>query len=434
MNTTYDMEYEFQMITTALIRAGGDLTICDPSGYSSCSLIFKSHHGMQYLEEYVCPYIDLFTFQQMDSVDAWLLAALARSYPRFQLVLESQLYECRTPEEISSCRIPREEKINEFDISHQVAQLKAAETRVRTAFLRVLFRRGNISMLAPFLECGIDLDERWGDSAPYLREALVAGNLSVAKALLQAGASIHIQNSVDLRHGVVTVNSPLIALLFRWQEYGKRSFTVPESREGNIAAESWILHEILQHPTFYDPDAIFAALEYQSPEWVIKALLEAGCGRVGDNPPTSWRQRLLGSEIILAVGFESPHLPILLSYGLSLEYEDRAGFTALLHALNEGTGSKNFAKVLINAGANVIKRTSSGYTPLELARENLKGPHPRTVTRKRQGSEMTGTEWRRVALEEDQELYDYLLHVVRERRVSYGALITSEYKVRICLS
>jgi hypothetical protein len=91
----------------------------------------------------------------------------------------------------------------------------------------------------------------------------------VAKALLQAGASIHIQNSIDLRHGVVTVNSPLIALLFRWQEIGKSSFTIPESQEGNIAAESWILHEILQHPTFYDPDAIFAALEYQSPEWVI---------------------------------------------------------------------------------------------------------------------------------------------------------------------
>jgi hypothetical protein len=110
MNTTYDIEYEFQMITTALIRARGDLTICDPGGYSSCSLIFKSHHGMQYLEEYVCPYIDLFTFQQMDMVDAWLLAALARSYPRFQLILESHSVSAGLPKKLVHVEFPGRKK------------------------------------------------------------------------------------------------------------------------------------------------------------------------------------------------------------------------------------------------------------------------------------------------------------------------------------
>lgn len=282
MSTTYEMEYEFQSITTALIRAGGDFTICNPGGYSSCSLIFDSKRGMQYLEGFVCPYIDLFTFEQMDSVDAWLLVALARSYPTFQIVLESQLREWRTPKEISSSMLPREEKIMKLDVPNQIVQLKTATTQVRTAFIRVLCKRGNISMLAPFLDCGIDLDERYGDSHPYLREAIAAGNMDVTMALLEAGASIHLQNSIDIQLGSVSVTSPVIALLYRWRSEGGRSV---ELKGSDMGAESWILQEILQHPTFYDPDALLAAVQYHSPEWVIKVLLEAGCGRQGEGPP-----------------------------------------------------------------------------------------------------------------------------------------------------
>lgn len=118
-------------------------------------------------------------------------------------------------------------------------------------------------------------------------------------------------------------------------------------------------------------------------------------------------------------------------YGLGLEYEDRIGFTALLYALEQRSGPTDFAKILINAGANVVKRTSSGYTPLELAKENLKGPHPRIVSRKWQIDTVAyNVMSTAMTLEEDQEIYEYLLSVVRARQVSYGMMTASKSQSR----
>lgn len=418
------MDYDLQSITNALVKAGGDLTICNPKGYSSCSLIFDSKFGMQYLEEFVCPYIDLITFEEMETMDAWLLAALARSYPTFQTVLESQLLEWRTPKEISSSRVPIADTITKFDIPHQIDQLKAATAQIRTAFVRVICKRGNIAMLAPFLDCGIDLDERCGDNHPYLREATYAGNMDVTLALLEAGASIHLQTINDLSKSIITVTSPVIALIHRWKVKGGRS---EELRDIDMRSEFWILQELLEHPTFHDTDALLVALQFDSPTWIIKALLDAGCGRQGDGPPVSRRQRFSGSEVIAAVKYENQHLPLLISYGLGLEYEDRLGFTALLHALDLRSGPKDFAKMLIDAGANVVKRTSSGYTPLQLARENLKAPHPRMVSRKwQEDNDKDPKMLKAMTLEQDQEIYNYLSRIVRERRVGHGAVAASK--------
>ena len=135
--------------------------------------------------------------------------------------------------------------------------------------------------------------------------------------------------------------------------------------------------------------------------------------------PSNTRGReALGSEVIWAIKINSPIAALLVEYGLGVECEDRLGFSALLHALDRGKGSIDFMEVLIRAGADLTKRTASGFTPLEFAKKNVNAQHPRYP---RRDGILKDWELRAVTLQEDREAYDRLKEVIRERHPSTQA-------------
>lgn len=120
MAETPELVYRLQSIASLLINAGSDLAVCDPAGSSACSLIFRSRHGLAYLESFVYRYIDPLALQEMASANAWVLAALARSFPPFQRWLENQLAEYRTPMNLSSYRRPIDRTVTQLSFESQI--------------------------------------------------------------------------------------------------------------------------------------------------------------------------------------------------------------------------------------------------------------------------------------------------------------------------
>ena len=123
MSLTSGLEHKLQPIASLLIRAGSDLTLCDSNGYSACSLIFQSQNGLSFLKDFVLSYVDIFTLQEMEGVDLWVLAALARAFPSFQQCLHAQLSEFHTPAELSAPQARAVAPAIELDIPLQVAEV-----------------------------------------------------------------------------------------------------------------------------------------------------------------------------------------------------------------------------------------------------------------------------------------------------------------------
>lgn len=416
MAETPELVNRLQAIASLLISAGTDLAVCDRAGNSACSLIFRSRHGLAYLESFVYKYIDPSALQEMASANTWVLAALARSFPTFQRCLENQLAEYRTPMTLSSCRRPIDLTVTEFDLENQIAGVKLASVAVRTNFLGALCTGGTLSMIAPFLNCGVNLDELEPQSfSTYIRTAARHGQLETMLALMEAGASVNVQPSdsqAKLREWdpIVRDLGPVEDLLERW-------FSLREGRPtytGKPENEYWILTKLLQSPTFNGSNVLFKAIWTGQPPAIFKCLLDAGCGRRDNTAPESWCQKVKGSEVIEAVKSNNPNINLLLNYGLGMECEDCLKFTALLHALDRGEGCVDFTKMLIDAGADLVRRTGSGFTPLEFAAKNMKAKHPRLPN---PAWTLRAWELRPVSLEEDQHAYDLLKMAIREKNL-----------------
>lgn len=412
MSLTNDLEHQLQPIASLLIQAGADLTLCDSNGYSACSLIFQSQKGLVFLSNFVLSYVDIFTLQHMEGVDLWVLAALARASPSFQQCLQAQLSEFRTPAELSTSRLRAVPPAIGLDVPSQVAEVKNAKSEVRQSFLRLLCAKGTLAMIKPFLDCGLNLDECGpsGDRT-YIRVAAKSGSVDVVAALAEAGASLDTYSPWMSESETIPASSAVDDLIERWYSIrlGRPEYT------GNPEAECWILKDLLRNPTFNASDSIFFALGRDEDPFTYRCLLEAECGRRDGMPPSTRARKALGSEVIWAIRLNSPIAALLVEHGLGVECEDRLGFSALLHALDRGKGRIDFTEMLIRAGADLMKRTASGFTPLEFAKKNLNAQHPRYP---RRDGIIGDRELRAVSLQEDREAYDRLKKAIRERHPS----------------
>lgn len=406
-------------IATLLISGGADLSICDREGYSPCSLIYQSNNGIAYLENFVYRYIDLFTLQQLGGIDFWLVTAIARSLPNFQLRLESQLQEYRTPIGLSSCRKERFTRVGELDVDHQISRLREVTVEDRTALLRTLFAKGSLKMVEPFLSCGLNLDEVESPSAQtYLRAAARAGNVDVIEALMNAGASVDCPTNTT--HPYLKVSGAVDELVVRWcgLNSGWSEFS------GDARSEFWILPRMLQNVTFKGSNTLFVALEWNAETYILETLLEYGCGRRDGMPTSSWHQKTWGSEVIHAIKQDNLVTKSMVEHGLAIECEDGLGCTALLHALDRGRGCLDYVRLLINHGADLTRRTTYGYSPVEFATMNLKAKHPRLPMR---SGTVKPWELKTVSQAEDQRSYEVLKEALKNRRYHQVAFRKCSY-------
>ena len=415
MSMTESLEDQLQSIACVLIQTGSDLTLSDSSGYSACSLIFQSSKGLSFLEKFVSSYVDVFMLQEMEGIDLWVLAALGRAFPHFLTCLQAQLSECRTPEEISLSHTKRIEPLIGLDVSAQVEEVKRAEPEVRQNFLKLVCAKGTLEMIQPFLDSGIDLDECGPfNDRTYIRAAARSGSVEIVTALAEAGASLDTHRDWMSDSEILPASSAVDDLLERWHsiDYGRPEYT------GDPESEYCLLKGLLENPTFIARDSIFFAIGRHEAPFIYECLIEAGCGRRDGMPSDTRARKALGSEVIWAIKMNSPIADLLVQHGLSLECEDRFGFSALLHALDRGEGCIDFTGMLIKAGADLTRKTSSGFTPLSFAKHNLDAQHPRLPTR---DGFTKDWESRAVTLEEDVKTYHRLRAEIRTRQPSTKA-------------
>lgn len=389
-------------LASCMIERGADLSLTNREGYSVCALLFESPQGFSYIDEYVYQHIDLCTYENLRSTDFWLVAALARCLPPFRRRLEAQLEAFRTPKTISSSARPLQDTITGVSIDEQVKWIRAASQKDRTVFMRTICAHGSLSMVEPFLACGLDLDETFLEhSVSYIRAAGRSGNLKVVRALLGAGASVD-QGVLASTHQLAT--SLVDDLIIRWRQMkaGRPPYATEKT---SPVAEYKILPSILLNPTFQGPNVLLTALHSPSDPEVMAKMLECGCGRRDGQPPASWHINFVGSEVIEAVKLQSPYLKQMLENGLGIECEDRLGCTAALHALD--MGSAECLRLLIEHGVNLTRTTKYGISALQFAESNLRASHPRSMQR----AWVNKFEWqhrysRQISLEADQRTYE----------------------------
>ncbi|KAH0565040.1 hypothetical protein GP486_001566 [Trichoglossum hirsutum] len=352
------LEQRMQQLASLLISAGADPTIYDSDGHSAISLIFSAPGGLSYLQSFLFRYIDLIKFQQMGAMETWILAAIARSVPEFQYRLIKQLEDFRTPPAISSSPPRKLLPILQLDINHQVSEIQQSSLISRTTFVRILSSRGTASMLEPLLQQGLNVNEVRNTPLSYLGEAARTGNHETMSVLLNAGADIN---------GGATFTA-LDALLERW---AAMDMTGTDKR---IEDEYFMFEQLVNTTGIRSTDALIRAI-YLRRDYCIVRLLQAGFGRKA-NDPSRGLYSLSGSEAVEAIKHNNLRgLQLLIEHGASLEFEDRGGYTALLHALDKG--HLDLVEALVEGGAKLLQQTSIGLTALDVARENVSAGHPR---------------------------------------------------------
>jgi hypothetical protein len=399
-----------------------DLTINDKEGYSACTLIFQGKHGLTYLEQFVSRYIDLVSLHDMDTVDFWLVATLARSFPVFQRTLEAENESYRTPPSLSSLPASKRNRVvrlTELDFATQVQSLREAKIENRTVFMRALCAKGTLQMVQPFLSAGLDLDEQSERKQTYLRAATINGNLEVAEALMQAGATVDGRSNFWDPNN--TLNGTVDDLMERWHSLDQCRPDVEGSCD-SFSSEIWILPKMLQHPTFNNPNVLLLAVWSRVRPRVFEILLQHGCGRRDGQMPMSCHLQTYGSEVIEAIKCNNKQVSKMLEAGLGVEIEDKWGCTALIHALDRGRGVADFVRLLIEAGVDLERRTGCGYTPLEFAELNMKARHPRLPQRTWSVKSIENTSFRPVTLQQDREMFLLLKQSIAEKK-AYRAVL-----------
>jgi hypothetical protein len=353
------MRYEgMQSLVSLLLEAGADPTTYDSEGRSAISMIFDTDEGLLYLQSFFYRYIDLIKFQQLGLLENWIVASLARSLSEFQCRLTAELEQFHTPASISSHRPRHSHTLVELDVGYQVSEMWHADAVFRTNFLRVLCRRGTAPMLEPLLKQGIDVNEVGNTELSYLGEAATTGNSSTLSVLLKYGAQVNDGTSY----------SALDSLLERWIQ--KRE----TNKSKMINEELPMFEQLLETPHISSQGALIRAIVLRD-DHCISRLLASGFGRKEDDVP-KYLYRLSGCEAVEAVKHKNGRaLELLVEYDAGLEYEDRGGYTALIHALDKGY--VDFVKILVNGGAKLLQQTSTRLTAWDVARRNVSLTHPR---------------------------------------------------------
>ncbi|KAI1123382.1 hypothetical protein F5Y10DRAFT_286199 [Nemania abortiva] len=193
-------------ILNLLVQNGADITSQDEEGLSAISYMLDARQGhhVSYARadsgdlHALLNMLDLDVFEDMNSLDFWLVATYASStMPSIRLKLESQLKERRTPIEISSSTRPIQETLPELYIDEQLKWIKTATVSERVRFIRLFCAHGDEDTIRPFLECGIDVNETESghDLATYMRAAAEQGKVGTMKTLLESGASVDCEDA-----------------------------------------------------------------------------------------------------------------------------------------------------------------------------------------------------------------------------------------------
>ena len=144
--------------------------------------------GFDVVPDIILHYSQPWAVEDLGSSSVWYIGILAYSDRSFFRILRSCLRSERSVLKISNANVAEDILHSVFGIDAVVSQVLDASVKERSRFIRTLIKKGTPSMLGPFVDAGLNLDE--GHMLRnYLSLAAELGKLDFFNMLVDAGAS-----------------------------------------------------------------------------------------------------------------------------------------------------------------------------------------------------------------------------------------------------
>ena len=150
--------------------------------------LLEGGFGFDVVPDIILHYSQPWIVEDLGSSSVWYIGILAYSDRTFFRILRSCLRSERSVPKISNANVAEDILHSVFGIDTVVSQILDASVKERSRFIRTLIKKGTTSMLQPFADAGLDLDE--GDILRnYLSLAAELGKLDFFNMLVDAGAN-----------------------------------------------------------------------------------------------------------------------------------------------------------------------------------------------------------------------------------------------------
>ena len=144
--------------------------------------------GFDVVPDIVLHYSQPWVVEDLGSSSVWYIGILAYSERTFFRVLRSCLRSERSVSKISNANVAEDILHSVFGIDAVVSQVLDASVKERGRFICTIIKKGTTSMLEPFVDAGLNLDE--GNMFQnYLSLAAELGKLDFCNMLVDAGAN-----------------------------------------------------------------------------------------------------------------------------------------------------------------------------------------------------------------------------------------------------
>lgn len=150
--------------------------------------LLEGGFGFDVIPDIILHYSQPWVVEDLGSSSVWYIGILAYSDRTFFRILQSSLRsECSVPK-ISNANVAEDILHSVFGIDTIVSLVLDASVKERNRFIRTLIKKGTTSMLKPFADAGLNLDE--GHMLRnYLSLAAEVGNLDFFNMLVDAGVN-----------------------------------------------------------------------------------------------------------------------------------------------------------------------------------------------------------------------------------------------------
>lgn len=306
--------------------------------------------------------------ENLTLVDTWIIGILCHTDSAFRFKVRDYLDSFRSPF-CTPRRFSGDDAVeSSFGIREILNRVKSAPPKYRVSFLKTISLSGTPSMLRPFLDARIDVNEgkTWNS---YLGNAAANGQVKMFHMLLDAGANTALALPQFLRCG-----EALAAPLFEQLLLTLLENIVPTVLSSNdedplpgVLSSTKALQSCPQAPNILFRNGIFREEGlygqedvYISQSYMLQAILAS---------------RPVLVELLLDQGAEAD---VRIGHLFRLDRTARKNFetyTWLTLAVEWGRAS--CADVLVKHGARLAAPDGSGRTALQLARSHVASEHPR---------------------------------------------------------
>ena len=150
--------------------------------------LLEGGFGFDVVPDIILHYSQPWVVEDLGSSSVWYIGILAYSERTFFRVLRSCLRSERSVPKISNANVAEDILHSVFGIDTIVSQVLDASVKERSRFIRTIIKKGTASMLEPFVDAGLNLDEG-NIFQTYLSLAAEFGKLDFFNILVDAGAN-----------------------------------------------------------------------------------------------------------------------------------------------------------------------------------------------------------------------------------------------------